>query len=215
MAQAWVASTRGESSRAVSLCQDACDAAATMGEPAVEALAYHLSLRLGAEPARVTARLRVLARAVEGDFAAMCLEHAIAAELGDGSRLDRVATRFEALGTTLSAADAAAHASIAHNRTGSRSRTVSSAARAQTLAQQCEDARTPALNSAARTFPLTRREREVSLLAANGAASRDIAGKLDVSVRTVDGHLARSYTKLGVTSRSGLAAMLQSHEPIE
>ena len=52
------------------------------------------------------------------------------------------------------------------------------------------------------------REREIAQLAADGLPSRVIAERLFVSVRTVDNHLARIYTKLGVTSRSELPAVL-------
>jgi DNA-binding CsgD family transcriptional regulator len=57
--------------------------------------------------------------------------------------------------------------------------------------------------------PLTNREREIALLAADGLPSRVIAERLYVSVRTVDNHLARIYTKLGVTGRSELPAVLR------
>jgi DNA-binding NarL/FixJ family response regulator len=53
--------------------------------------------------------------------------------------------------------------------------------------------------------PLTRREEEVAGLAARGLTSKDIAERLFLSVRTVDNHLQRAYTKLGVSSRRELA----------
>lgn len=59
-----------------------------------------------------------------------------------------------------------------------------------------------------RRVTLTRREREVAVLAAAGLSSRDIAARLTISARTVDSHLARIYPKLGISSRADLSAVL-------
>jgi DNA-binding CsgD family transcriptional regulator len=67
---------------------------------------------------------------------------------------------------------------------------------------------TPVLTRGEGIEPLTVREREVALLAANGASSREIGARLFLSARTVDTHLARVYRKLGLTSRSELAGAL-------
>jgi DNA-binding CsgD family transcriptional regulator len=56
---------------------------------------------------------------------------------------------------------------------------------------------------------LTRREREIAGLAAGGLSSRAIAERLTVSVRTVDSHLSRVFTKLGLRSRQDLGAALR------
>jgi DNA-binding CsgD family transcriptional regulator len=56
---------------------------------------------------------------------------------------------------------------------------------------------------------LTTREREVARLAARGLTNREIADELTISVRTAEGHLARAYTKLGITTREALAATLK------
>ena len=50
--------------------------------------------------------------------------------------------------------------------------------------------------------PLTRREHEVTLLAADGMTNREIAERLAVSAKTVENHLTKAYTKLGVSSRA-------------
>lgn len=55
------------------------------------------------------------------------------------------------------------------------------------------------------TFRLTRREREVLAVAAEGLTAREIAERLGVRERTVTTHLARIYGKLGVGNR--LAAL--------
>jgi DNA-binding CsgD family transcriptional regulator len=51
---------------------------------------------------------------------------------------------------------------------------------------------------------LTRRERQVAELAASGYTAAQIATRLHIGVRTVETHLARSYAKLGVTSKQQL-----------
>ena len=48
----------------------------------------------------------------------------------------------------------------------------------------------------------------MALLAAQDLSSKDIAERLFVSARTVDNHLQRVYTKLGVSGRSQLAERL-------
>ena len=52
-------------------------------------------------------------------------------------------------------------------------------------------------------------EREVAVLAAEGHSSREIVARLHLSVRTVDNHLHRVYTKLGVGGRDGLDRALK------
>jgi DNA-binding CsgD family transcriptional regulator len=48
---------------------------------------------------------------------------------------------------------------------------------------------------------LSRREREVALLAARGQTAPQIAAHLVISERTVETHLASIYAKLGVASK--------------
>lgn len=51
---------------------------------------------------------------------------------------------------------------------------------------------------------LSRREREVALLAARGETAARIASRLFISERTVETHLAGAYAKLGVASKAEL-----------
>ncbi|MBC7304554.1 MAG: helix-turn-helix transcriptional regulator [Nocardia sp.] len=55
---------------------------------------------------------------------------------------------------------------------------------------------------------LTRREREVAELAAQGNSNKDIAIHLYLSPRTVEDHLSRVLRKLGLTGRAGIARKL-------
>ena len=51
---------------------------------------------------------------------------------------------------------------------------------------------------------LTSRERDVAALAAYGVSNAEIAQRLGLSIRTVETHLQRVYTKLGIHGRAEL-----------
>ncbi|MBO0598776.1 helix-turn-helix transcriptional regulator, partial [Nesterenkonia sp. E16_7] len=57
---------------------------------------------------------------------------------------------------------------------------------------------------------LSRRERQVSLLASEGLTNREIAGQLVLSVRTVEYHVANAMTKLEIHSRRELRGIIGS-----
>jgi DNA-binding NarL/FixJ family response regulator len=57
---------------------------------------------------------------------------------------------------------------------------------------------------------LTTRELQVARCAASGSSSAEIAMHLYLSPRTVEGHLQRTYQKLGVHSRVRLALALRN-----
>jgi len=53
---------------------------------------------------------------------------------------------------------------------------------------------------------LTRRERQVVVVVAQGLSNQEIAGELVVSVKTVEAHVTRILSKLGFSSRAQIAA---------
>ncbi|MEK7326250.1 MAG: response regulator transcription factor [Chloroflexota bacterium] len=58
---------------------------------------------------------------------------------------------------------------------------------------------------------LTDREREILTLLAEGLSNKAIAARLYLSVRTIEGHLANLYTRLGVHSRTEAALIAIQH----
>jgi DNA-binding CsgD family transcriptional regulator len=67
----------------------------------------------------------------------------------------------------------------------------------------------PWLTGAFSAIPLTPRERQIAALAAEGHTDLAIAGRLHISTRTVQTHLAHVYAKLGINRRSDLASHLR------
>ena len=66
----------------------------------------------------------------------------------------------------------------------------------------------PAGDSDSPLAMLTRTERTVATLVAQGLTNRQIAEQLFVSPRTVDAHLAHIFRKLDISSRARLAALM-------
>ncbi len=62
------------------------------------------------------------------------------------------------------------------------------------------------------TTPLSTQERRVAELAASGRTTKEIAGLLSISPRTVDGHLDRVFPKLGIANRAGLSKALSRYD---
>ena len=58
---------------------------------------------------------------------------------------------------------------------------------------------------------LTRRERQIAELVANGLSNQEIASSLVISRRTAEGHVEHILAKLGFTSRAQIAAWVTEH----
>jgi DNA-binding CsgD family transcriptional regulator len=207
LAQAWVAAAEGALSEAITLAHQAAQLAADRGQHAQEVLALQNAVSFGDRTP--TARLAELCTRVDGPRARAAAAHAAALAAGDGAGLEAASARLEAMGDLLAAADATAQAAVVYTSRGERGHGHIAAARAHRLAAACEGARTPALLGVDRPMPLTDREREIITLAAQGQSNREIAARLTVSVRTVEGHLYRACAKLGVSTRAELTALLQ------
>ena len=155
-------------------------------------------------------RLVEVASATGGRLAAVIAAHASAVRDRDAAGIAAAARQFEEIGALLSAADAAAQAAVAFEGKDDRRRSVEAASVANRLAAECGGIRTPALELAAHPLPLTVREREIANLVAAGLSNRDIADRLTVSVRTVEGHLYRACIKLDISDREELAALIRN-----
>ena len=207
LANAWVAAARGGDKTAIALAHKAGEAAHEAGQYAVEAEALHDAARFGDRA--VSARLSWLAGRVQGRPAELYARHAAALAEGDGTALDAASEQFECAGLLLSAADAAAQAAPLHDRDGQHRRSAESAGRAARLAERGGGFLTPAIVATARPLPLSSREREIAALISAGLTNRQIAERLSVSVRTVEGHIYRGCTKLDASDREEFAAIVR------
>jgi DNA-binding CsgD family transcriptional regulator len=168
---------------------------------------YHDAARYGLART-ILIPLREAATHVDGTFAWCLIDHAAALAARDPVALDEVARRFETHCAMLLAAEASAEAVLAHTAAGHPRPARASAARAALLRAQCEGALSPWLFGAAVAVPLTARERQIAALAARGDSDAAIADRLGISTRTVQTHLARVYTKLGINSRTEISRYL-------
>ncbi|MEV0670458.1 LuxR C-terminal-related transcriptional regulator [Mycobacterium sp. NPDC050441] len=204
LARAWTAAAAGDTALALEHVAEAARDAAAGGMDAVELTALHTAVRFGDRSGH--RRIRQLAHRHGGPLAEAIAAHSLGLARRDPDQLVTATDRLEAIGAPAMAADAAAHAAREYARVGCRGGELESAARALWLSGQ-SGALTPALHCAGDPLPLTEREWEIANLVGVGMSNRQIAGRLCLSVRTVDGHLYRMFAKLGVEDRDHLARL--------
>lgn len=157
-----------------------------------------------------------LADQVDGAWSASCAAHVRAWRDGDASALLTAVRSFASSGATLFAAECAADAAVTARRAGDATAARRADAVAHELRLGGEACWSPRLGPLDSATPLTPREHEIALMAAGGDMStREIAGRLGVAVRTVEGHLLRIYTKVGVGSRKELAKLFAVDREIQ
>jgi DNA-binding CsgD family transcriptional regulator len=213
LADAWTALAARRPVETAERFRDAAAQAASTGHRTAEAWLLHDLMRT--HGGDTSARLSELASICDSPLVSARARHAIAIRARDALELAGAARDFEALGAMLLAAEATAASAEAFSRAGDRRAATAALRRSSELAAACEGAATPGLFHAATAgatmaVPLSGREREIAMLAAAGIASKDIADRLFLSVRTVNNHLQHAYTKLGVSSRADLTQILGS-----
>jgi DNA-binding CsgD family transcriptional regulator len=204
---AWALAAAGSLATAREQLVASAGALRSSGHSLMEAWLLHDACRLGQRG--TSARLAELAGSAQGALLPAWAAHATAIDKGDAAELSEVAETFRGLGTMLFAAETATEAAHAFRRAGDQRAAAGQLAQAGEFMAGCESPRTPALASTESPVPLTDRELEICLLAAEGASSPAIAAQLFLSVRTVNNHLQRAYTKLGVRNRAELGDALR------
>ncbi|SEH49336.1 regulatory protein, luxR family [Mycolicibacterium rutilum] len=206
LAEAWVCAAEGACSEAVSLMRRAAQREVELDRPAWQVVLLQTATQFGDHT--TADRLAELAATVQGPRAPAAAAHAAALAARDGDALLEASHRYESFEDRVAAADAAAQAVLAYQGAGLRGAAMTASAVAERLADECGGALTPALSSVTTPQPFTARQREIISLAAQGLSNKEIAERLTMSVRSVEGHLFRASQRVGANSRDQLIAIL-------
>jgi DNA-binding NarL/FixJ family response regulator len=207
IAEAWACAAEGATSQAISILRGVAANEAERGRVAWEILLLQTATQFGDHTA--AARLAELTDRAQGPRASAAAAHATALATGDGDALLEASRRYEAFGDRLAAADAAAQGVVAYQNAGLRGAALSASATVQRLAAECHGAQTPALRAAMTPQPFTARQSEIISLAAQGLSNKEVAERLTMSTRSVEGHLFRASQRVGANSREQLISILR------
>ena len=212
-ARAWLAFASGSAETAFGHLRRGAAECESAGNVLTALACWHDLARVGQAEAAAIGIDKLLAsippdKAIEGTLLPAQIAHVRALASGDAAELVACVDRLVELGTTQWAAEAAEAAAVAATRTGDTRAVPGLLSRVSDLRGTMGAA--PVAMRAIVDMPLTRREREVAVLAAQGLSSREIGDQLFVAARTVESHLARIYTKLGVHGRAELAQSINA-----
>src|SRR5262249_26244536 len=206
VAEGWALAAGGSLSEAVRVVAGAAEEARVCVQPTHELAWIQAAAQWG--DGTGAARAGELAAALALPLADAVARHVESLQSSDGEALLAVSADYRAIGDRVAAADAAAQAGAILTRAEHRSRGLYAAAIAQELANECGGLCTPALRSPL-GVPLTGRQRDVIELVVAGLSNREIADRLVMSVRTVEGHVYRACQRVGAQTREELAAIVR------
>lgn len=202
----WALAAGGYLADAVATVRQAAEHARNRRQPTHELICLQVAAQWG--DASMAGRARELADELSLPLADAVARHTEALAAKDGEGLLMASTDYRSLGDRAAAADAAAQGAVAFSQSQQRRRRLYAAAIAQELSDECGGICTPALRSPT-GHPLTERQREIVELAVAGMSNKDIANRLIMSVRSVEGHLYRACQRVGANSREELAAIIR------
>jgi DNA-binding NarL/FixJ family response regulator len=206
---AWADAADGATSLAVDRLVEVANGLVGRQMRAVE-LTLLINLARFGDTGSARARLAALSDELPSPTVKAALAFAAGLHEEDPASVDRASTDFEAWGAKLLAAEAAAESARLWRSEGRLGTASLTAERARRLLLLCPGAETPLMvvGRAALVDPLSTREREVATLAAAGSSNLAIAERLKLSERTIENHLARAFSKLGVNDRRQLTKVM-------
>ncbi|MEU4134400.1 helix-turn-helix transcriptional regulator [Streptomyces wuyuanensis] len=199
----WLQAVKGNITEARSAVRENILKARESGNSSCEARLLTDLARLGA-PQEAVQGMADLAAGRSEDYTVLRARFVEALCNKSPEELTTLSLKFEMLDSELISAECLADAAAIWRKRGDRRAANAAAHQMERLRRKCDDARTPALRQTEHLDPLTSRELEVAMLAAEGNTNAEVARKMFISKRTVDNHLQRVYGKLGVRTRREL-----------
>jgi ATP/maltotriose-dependent transcriptional regulator MalT len=204
-ALAWVDAQEGRLSDAIAELWAAADMALERGQRCFELIILEDLLRLGEDNA--SSRALSASDLVQGSLGEAVGLHAQAMNSKRGTDLEKAGSSFAQMNHLLVASELWGAASVAYRSEGLQARATKAAKKSYEMACQCEGAKIRPATLPIEVEPLSRRQREVALQAAQGSSNAEIAHTLSLSVRTVESHLYAAFAKLGLTDREELGTV--------
>jgi DNA-binding CsgD family transcriptional regulator len=200
----WSQAANGCVNDAVATVQKAGLEARERNQPTHELACLQVAAQWGDSSGAV--RARELADELTLPLAKAVAHHTESLATHDGEGLLAASQEYQEIGDRATAADVAAQAAVAFTKGQQRKRGLYAAAVAKELSDACGGLCTPALRSPA-SQPLTGRQREIVELVLAGLTNREIAARLVMSVRSVEGHVYRACQRVGASTREELASI--------
>jgi DNA-binding CsgD family transcriptional regulator/tetratricopeptide (TPR) repeat protein len=207
IATGWSLAANGCVNEATATVQSAAAQARQRNQPTHELACLQVMAQWG--DASGAGRAREIADDLGLPLAKAVAQHAESLAANDGEGLLEASNAYQAIGDRATAADVAAQAAVAFTRDQHRKRGLWAAAVAKELSDACGGLCTPALRAPA-SQPLTGRQREIVELVLAGLTNREIADRLVMSVRSVEGHVYRACQRVGASSREELASIARA-----
>lgn len=179
-----------------------------------------LLIRVGENAAAV--RLEAVSKLIDCSAEPFYEIWAKALQSQDAASMEQAGTVALEYGYDLVAVELAAHAQRKFYDRGEVQRSRRTASKIVTTREVIPRVGSPIFAPVGRA-QMTRRENEIAVLVARGESNNDIAAKLNLSLRTVEGHLYRTFIKLDLHSREELAELIKNpqtprirspHEPM-
>ena len=178
----------------------------------IELTVLSLMVRIGDSAAAL--RLSEVAAVLESSSKEFFVDWSAAVCSQDPSSLDRASVTAMDFGFELIAVELATQALKKFHDSGKIQKSLKAANKVVAMREHLPGLASPVFQSVDQP-KMTRREHQIALLVAQGESNNSIAARLHVSLRTIEGHLYRTFIKLDIQSREQLATLMNGHESKE